>query len=307
MIIESEKLVKNPIITVCVLCYNQNAYISKCIESILSQETEYSFELLIGDDCSTDGGLETCKHYQESHPDKIKLIANNPNQGLISNYINLLSNARGKYIAVCGGDDYWCDTHKLQKQTDFLQANPDFSMCFTNAYEESNFSWEGYRKTVFAEIPQNQEFKGEDIILKWVIPASSVMFCNGLVDFSFLTKRKYYAEDLATYLKLAEYGKIYGMADISTVYVRHKESITNAQLKQDKAIRNYTTTLQSIDEELNGKYHSIIRKDLSMTYYKSAKGEYKRGNKSKAMQRMWQSMMYSPSTSCHLLIDSLIR
>ena len=307
MQIEPEKLVKNPIITVCVLCYNQNAYISKCVESILSQDTEYPFELLIGDDCSTDGTLETCKRYQELYPNKIKLIANNPNKGLISNYINLLSNAIGRYIAVCGGDDYWCDIHKLQKQTDFLQANPDFSMCFTNAYEESNFSWEGYRKTIFADISQNHEFGGEDIILRWLIPASSVMFRNGLVDFSFLSKRKYYAEDLATYLKLAECGKIYGMADITTVYVRHEESITNAQSNQDKAIDNYTTTLQSIDEELNWKYHSIICKDLSITYYKQAKNEYKRGNKFKVLHFMWRSVVYSPITSCRMFIESLIQ
>ena len=105
------------------------------------QQTDFPFEINLGEDESTDGTRETCIEYAQKYPDIINLFLNerknviyiNGNPTGRWNFMNNIKNARGKYIALCPGDDYWTDDRKLQKQIDYLEANPEFSACFTAA------------------------------------------------------------------------------------------------------------------------------------------------------------------------------
>jgi glycosyltransferase involved in cell wall biosynthesis len=121
-----------PLITVCLITYNHAKYIAQAIDSVLMQETEYAWELVIADDFSTDGTREILKEYQLNFPDKIKLILQEKNVGANKNWIDLLSYPDSKYTAYFEGDDYWIDKHKLQLQVDFLETNPDYGLCHTN-------------------------------------------------------------------------------------------------------------------------------------------------------------------------------
>lgn len=114
------------------LAYNQEKYISQAIEGVLMQKTNFRIELVIGEDCSTDSTRSICKYYASLYSEKIKLLLNNKNLGLGANYVRTYSECTGKYVAICDGDDYWNDPYKLQKQVDFLEANQDFSLVFTN-------------------------------------------------------------------------------------------------------------------------------------------------------------------------------
>lgn len=301
----SEENMNDIVVSVCMLAYNHEQFIAKAIDSVLSQHFQYKYEIVIGEDCSTDSTLSICKEYAAKYPQIIRLLAHPTNQGLIKNYVSVMNAARGKYIAVCSGDDYWCDERKLLKQVDFMESNPDYSMCFTNAYEESNFSWEGYRKHLFSEV-QDRDYYGTQIILKWIVPASSVMFKNKLLDFSFLLSREFYAEDLVQYLKLNEYGKIRGMSDVTTVYTRHEAAITGVQDNNEKALCRYVANLLSVDAELNNKYHDLINEDLTITFYKNAKASYKRGNKKKAFIYYKNSIKYNPKLAFVLLWKSIV-
>jgi glycosyltransferase involved in cell wall biosynthesis len=128
-----------PIVSVCVLTYQHKPYIKECLDGILMQQTNFPFEILIGEDSSTDGTREICIEYAEKYPNKIRLFLHHRENNIKINdsptgRFNLLYSffiARGKYIALCEGDDYWTDPYKLQKQCDFLEANEDFSICFT--------------------------------------------------------------------------------------------------------------------------------------------------------------------------------
>ena len=129
-----------PQVSVCITTYQHAAFIKKCVTSALDQKTNFPIEIIIGEDESTDGTREICIEYAKKYPDKIRLflhsrknvifINNNP-----SGRFNLLWNlhhAKGKYIAWIDGDDYWTDPFKLQKQVDFLETNPEYSMSCTN-------------------------------------------------------------------------------------------------------------------------------------------------------------------------------
>lgn len=125
----------NIVVSISCTTYNHAKYIRQCLDGFLMQKCNFGFEVLIHDDASTDGTQEIIKEYQEKYPDIIKPILREQNlysrgeRGFNSRFN--FSRAKGKYIAMCEGDDYWIDPLKLQKQIAFLEANSDCSLCFT--------------------------------------------------------------------------------------------------------------------------------------------------------------------------------
>ena len=119
---------KNPIVTILMPTYNHERYISQAIESVLAQKTNYPYELLIHDDCSTDSTLAIAQNYTTKHPDKIKIFTEEENQGLLKSYKRLIEQSNGKYLAILESDDYWLDKNKLQIQIDFLESNSDYGI-----------------------------------------------------------------------------------------------------------------------------------------------------------------------------------
>ena len=110
--------------------YNHEMYIADAIESFLMQQTNFDYEILIGEDCSTDNTKEIVEALAKKHPDKIRIITSSGNVGARKNSMRLLENSEGKYIAECEGDDYWTDPYKLQKQMDYMVSHPNCSMSF---------------------------------------------------------------------------------------------------------------------------------------------------------------------------------
>ena len=122
------------LISICCATYNHDKYISKTIEGFLIQETDFQIEIIIHDDASKDNTQEILKEYAIKDS-RINLVLQKENQmskGLNPTIDDCLLKAKGKYIALCDGDDYWTDPFKLQKQVDFLELNPNFQVCFTN-------------------------------------------------------------------------------------------------------------------------------------------------------------------------------
>lgn len=144
---EKKKVIKykhnctnKPVVSVYVQTYNHENYIEQCLKGILKQKTDFDFEILIGEDNSNDKTREICIKFAEQYPEKIRLFlhhrennikVNDKPTGRFSLLWNIF-NAKGKYIAICEGDDYWVDSHKLQNQINFLEDNPEYSGCFTD-------------------------------------------------------------------------------------------------------------------------------------------------------------------------------
>lgn len=119
-----------PTLSVCLITYNHKEFIRKAIEGVLMQQATFTWNLIIADDFSTDGTRDILMEYRGKYPDKIQLILQEKNVGAAQNWIDLIKTPCSKYIAYFEGDDYWTDPYKLQKQVDFLEANPEYSMTF---------------------------------------------------------------------------------------------------------------------------------------------------------------------------------
>ena len=175
-----------PLVSVWVITYNHVNYISKCLDSILCQKTNFSFEICLGEDDSNDGTREVCQKYASNYPDTIRLFErkrDDPNrEGCIGNwqfnYIETLRACRGKYIALCDGDDFWSNDQKLQKQISYLENHPNLSGCYhkvgqVNENDEIICSDMGYP-------PIRREQYSLDYLLRYGVfsPVLSVVFRN---------------------------------------------------------------------------------------------------------------------------------
>lgn len=123
---DRDRLPTAPMVSVLMPAYNHGAYLAEAIESVLGQETDFSFELLIGEDCSTDNTREIALAYQRQNPNSIRVITGNRNVGMHSNHRRIVDASRGKYMAYCEGDDYWKTSGKLNHQVHFLEGHPSF-------------------------------------------------------------------------------------------------------------------------------------------------------------------------------------
>lgn len=117
---------KSELVSICILCYNHEKFIAKVLDGILEQEASFDFKIYIHDDCSKDNSLKIIDEYQNREGAKIELFRNNENKGQKECVFNLLHQAKGKYIVLMDGDDYWIYKHKLQYQIDFLEKNLDY-------------------------------------------------------------------------------------------------------------------------------------------------------------------------------------
>lgn len=125
-----------PLVSISCITYNHEKYIRDCLEGFLMQKTNFQYEILIHDDASTDNTQTIIREYQAHFPDIIKPILQVDNKYSQGKNVFKINNDRalGKYIALCEGDDFWCDPQKLQVQCDFMEANPDFSFCGCRRY-----------------------------------------------------------------------------------------------------------------------------------------------------------------------------
>lgn len=126
MICPSDPVTAPPLVSVKMLAYNHEPYIRRAIEGILQQKTLFPFELVIGEDCSTDNTRGIVFEYQRKHPEIIRVLAPEKNLGAKENSRQCDLACRGKYLAYCEGDDYWHAPDKLQRQVAFLEAHPDY-------------------------------------------------------------------------------------------------------------------------------------------------------------------------------------
>jgi glycosyltransferase involved in cell wall biosynthesis len=162
-------------VSVFLLAYNQEQFIGQAIDSILMQKTDFNYQIVIGEDCSTDKTKTICEEFAKKNSQKIKLLPSlDKNIGLIANYMRTIKECDGKYIAICDGDDYWIDEFKLQKQVDILEANPDYSIVYTKV--KKLFPNGEIKESVVKNRKQVANFA--DLIHDNFIPSVSVLFRN---------------------------------------------------------------------------------------------------------------------------------
>ena len=118
-------------VSVCVTTYNHAPYIERAVESFLAQRCDFGVEIILSDDCSSDSTLEICRSYAERYPDRVRVLSSEQNVGMRANYRRTLEAAKGKYVALCDGDDWWCDENKLSRQVEVMEADSECGLCYT--------------------------------------------------------------------------------------------------------------------------------------------------------------------------------
>lgn len=282
-----------PLVSVDIITYNHEKYASKAIEGVLMQKTDFLYEIVICDDFSTDNTREILLDYQKKYPDKIILRFQEKNVGLRYNYFENKKACRGKYIAICEGDDYWTDPNKLQMQVDFLENNHDYSMTFTNSMEVFDFvSW-NKDSVPFSNI-ENRDYIGSELLLNWLVPTATVLFRNNIsFDYKYLDLFLFF--DIPLFLRLSEFGKIRGFNENTAVYRRHENAITNQQISDKK----YFFHLKALNKEFSNRYRYCLPHLYGNKYYQLAKAAYKRRSLL-TIYYVFLSMYYDSTTSIPL-------
>jgi len=161
-------LVNDPVISVIIMSYNAVQWIERAINGVLSQNDYYTFEIILSDDCSDDGTFNFIQGRHWLYPERVKVMQSTRNIGPDSgmgNFVRCLAEARGKYVAICEADDFWCDDKKLKDQVCFLEHNPDFACSFTQANVENHGHDFGHLTELYnnrKEVWQPEEILDED-------------------------------------------------------------------------------------------------------------------------------------------------
>ena len=253
-------------VTIRCTAYNQEPYIRDCLEGFVMQKTNFRFEAIVHDDASTDRTAAIIKEYAEKYPDIIKPIFETENQyskhdGSLRKIMN--EHMHGKYIAECEGDDYWIDPLKLQKQVDFMEGHPDFSLCGTNGL----ILWEeqAQRPNYFNSEIQSKEISFKEVTSKWFFPTAGLLYKREIIDKYPNWTNKIYSGDLTLVLIAAYYGKIYYFRDYTCVYRKGLKESASAIADKNRlyVLKQHRMLYTYYAEFTNGKYAQELAVILS--------------------------------------------
>jgi len=209
-----------PMVSVLTLVYNHAPYLEDYFRGILMQETTYKYEVIINDDCSTDGSTEIIRRYAEKYPGLIIPVFHGTNQyskGIDPFADNLLHRAKGKYIALCEGDDFWTDPHKLQKQVDYLEAHPDFILVHSD-FTVVNANGKAIKRNGSSKYIISEGNVFEDLFRGCWVRTLTVLYRNNAgIAFPDLPPGCFRG-DAFTFYVLARYGKFHFMQEETGAY-----------------------------------------------------------------------------------------
>lgn len=249
-----------PIISVLMITYNHELYIEEAINSVLSQITEYSFEIVIGEDCSTDNTRKICEELQKKHPDVIRLLPSEKNLGVNANHLRTLNECNGEYIAFLEGDDFWTDDNKLQLQVNFLENNKEYSGCFTS----SRYHFEA--KSFYEVMRCNKSICSfEDILMHNEVPSQTIVYRkenlkNLPVWFSEILNGDWLIHLINTNISPYYYFDI-----VTAAYRIHDGGVYSGKSELYRLIKK----IDLMEKIINDKYFLIHQKDKTHKKYKN--------------------------------------
>lgn len=209
-------------LSVFVVTYNQEQYIRQCLDSIVMQKTNFDYEVIIGEDCSTDNTPQICDEYADKYP-FIHVYHHPKNIGLLKNWEFVMNRCQGEYIALLEGDDYWIDENKLQRQVDWLEAHPDYTLTFTRAeIQYENGAEVGQEK----DLPylEGREYSVQEICADFKVLSSSTVIRNCLQPVHYSDQLLY--ADTYTFIELCKRGKAYCFGVPTVKYRIHKKNLS---------------------------------------------------------------------------------
>lgn len=223
-------------VTACIITFNHEKFIGKCLEGAISQkiDNKYDYEIIIGEDHSTDNTLHICREYKEKYPHLITLLERPKNLGLIGNWMETLEACRGgDFIALCEGDDYWIDPMKLQNQINFMEKNPSYSMCATKTQRINEKGEKGEnRGKKFGEISH------EEVLRQNQFGTCTVLLRSEFLEVPFFSNvNKFFGADWPLWCYMLSKGPGYNLKDLTAIYHVHDAGASSGR-NQKKILRN---------------------------------------------------------------------
>ena len=239
-------------IKVSVLCtvYNHEKYLRRCLDGFVNQKTSFKYEVIVNDDCSQDGSVAILKEYSKKYPDLFKLILQSENQyskGISIGMDILFPVSKGKYVAICEGDDYWCDENKLQRQYDYMEQHPECSMCVHNTIrhdlsrKKSDVTFHKW-KTIHV-------LDEKDVFFGWNVHTSAYFLKRELFLLPF--KKKYWFGDYVRLTYAYACGEVVAFPEIMSVYnYQNRNGVTfqNSAMPVSKRIKKNLLRAEYLEE-----------------------------------------------------------
>jgi glycosyltransferase involved in cell wall biosynthesis len=251
-------------VSVLVITYNHFKYIGKCLSSILNQKTSFDFEVIIGEDCSSDPTRVICEEFARKD-DRIQLLSSNENLGPVKNFLRTYQASKGEYVAFCEGDDFWTDDNKLQIQVQFLDDNIEFAGSFHDAFvvdENNKMIKEDYFKT------DKTKFDFEDILLRYQAKEAtcSIMYrakvLHELPNWFLVNACDFYVD-----LMITQYGYYGRVPKRMSAYRIHSGGVWQGAMSEKRSlefINRFSLLLD--DESISRRYRKQIRALVANEY-----------------------------------------
>lgn len=282
---------KNDImVTVCIMTYNQEKWIRQTLDSVLSQQTDYPYEVIIGEDHGTDGTRAICQEYADKYKN-VMLLPSEKNLGVTANWIQCVRAGKGKYIMTCAGDDWWHNPNKIQMQVDYMEIHPECVLlhtdydCINDNTGEICHNYNASRDIVPPSTNQQMAIRGGKLIIS---PLTSCIRRDAMeryVPMDKFIELDFPREDWPTYLILSAHGEMHYVPVSTATYRVGHESITNTRnydkirkrYEQDKRMTEYLYALFPewgafkdgpwFDKQVN---HALLMAAYDNNDYKSA-------------------------------------
>ena len=278
-------------VSISCITYNHAPYIRECLDGFLMQKCDFEFEVLIHDDASTDGTQEVIKEYQEKYPDVIKPIFQTENQwskgvrGMMARFN--FPRAKGKYIALCEGDDYWTDPLKLKRQVDFLEENISYSMVTENSEILDQINNLNYN---FSSTKERKDFVTIDLVKGRKFHTASVMFRKDLLD---LPKNfgDFPFGDTLIFIALSRKGKTHFSPNFSSIYRKNEGGVSMEKNRYDWAqkVEKFNILL---NEYLNYEYNTTLNRNIYLNYKTAFKWSLKNKKFIIALNSLYKYLQY---------------
>lgn len=331
-----EKSEKDIQVSICSLVYNHAKYLRKCLEGFVNQKTNFDYEIWIHDDASTDGSVEIIKEYAEKYPDLFHLVLQKENQyskgkdgkGGLHNAV--FPYVKGKYIALCEGDDYWVDEYKLQKQFDAMEANPNCALCGTRVEivnEQGISQKEQYPKFAMKTgVILADEWREK---MKYIsfIQTSTYFFRAEIVKKEIEENREYLVGapigDVLLQMRCAEDGDLYFIDEITSCYRTASEgSFSQRLLDKEKRIEVHKKLIEifhQYNEYTNYQYDDFCKERIAAyeyiiartnnRFYEMIKSKYKGYRKTlpfKSRFKLYVFLVFPFAENIHQKVKSMI-
>ena len=277
-------------VSVLITTYNQEDFITQALNSVLGQEVNFDCEIVIGEDASTDRTREIILELQQRHPDKMRVYLRDAidserdralGVGGKTNFVKGLHACQGQYVALLDGDDYWTAPDKLQKQVEFMDAQPECAICFHNV-EVFHENQSGEPRNM-CPADQKRFSTLEDLINGIAIPTCSIMFRRGLVERLPQWFHEIKMGDWALNILIAQSGNAGYLGDVMAAYRVH-ESGEWSRLSRIQRVQETITFFEQMDRHMGFQYHRLFKRALSKSYLDLALEYDKAGEPGRARQ-----------------------